>query len=384
MAGVFENDKRKIIMKLLIVGNRNHQFIYNYIKHLKKYDNTVKVDILSYETFSCKYLNDYLYDNIYYPKVPLFLTKNRYVNYVCRHIKFRKILRQLGRNDYDYVHIHYVEKPIQDNVDLFAEVFEGTIITSVWGSDFFKRSDKNRMKIKKLFLKSEKIAFTSDKFASEFCKFYNTEEITKKICKFKLGLEPLEYLETVERNDHNFNVMIGYNARHNQCHLDILDSISCKSYPRDDLQLLIPLTYPRNDAQYRLAIKNRLLNVGIPYIIYEDFMSDSEVAILRKNTDIFIQLQNTDVMSGAMMEHIAVGSVVITGSWLPYDDLYEMGIQLVTISDRSQIGETLAEVIEKFDYYKSIAQSNSSIILENFKWDYIIPESIKIYDKTNN
>lgn len=294
------------------------------------------------------------------------------------------MFRQLRKNNYDYVHIHYVEKPIQDNVNLFTEIFRGTIITSVWGSDFFKRSDKDRMRIKKLFLKSEKITFASDKFASEFCKFYRTEGITKKICKFKFGLEPLEYLEAVERNDHNFNVMIGYNARHNQSHLEILDSIKRESYPIDDLQLLIPLTYPKDDVQYISSIKNKLSNIGLPYIIYEDFMSDSEIAILRKNTDVFIQLQKSDVMSGAMMEHIAAGSVVITGSWLPYDDLYKMGIQLVTISDRSLIGETLIEVIENFDYYKSIAQSNSSIILENFKWDYIISKSIKVYDKTNN
>lgn len=365
-------------MKILIVGNRNHQFIYNYVKHLKKYDDSIVIDILSYETSNYVFPNDNIYNQIITPRIPYIFTRNRYLNYFFRHCTL--IIKVCKLEKYDYVHIHYVEKPLQDILPIFLKVIKAKIVTSVWGSDFYKRSTQDRIKIKKLFEKSYKITFTSKRFAHDFMSFYNKDDITSKICFFKLGLEPLDYLDNVTRNDNHTNIMIGYNARHNQCHLEILDSISDSKIQDKNIQLLVPLTYPKDDPFYCDKIKKKLCNIGLSHIVYENFMSDYDVAKMRISTDIFVQLQKTDVLSGAMLEHIAAGSIVITGSWLPYDDLDELGIKLVKVSERSMIGLKIHDVLNNMAYYKRIANKNASIVKDNYKWDNLIANCVKIYD----
>lgn len=365
-------------MKLLIVGNRNHQFIYNCVKHFKEYDPQMEIDILSYETKKLVYPNDYLFDNIYCPIIPVILTKNRYTNCIARHFALKKLLKSLGQ--YDYVHVHYVEKPLQALIDEFLDNIRGKIIISVWGSDFLKRNDSDRNAIKKLFLHSYKIAFTSDKFKSEFCNYYNDNCIAKKTCSFKLGLEPLVFLDKVSRDDFNLNITVGYNARHNQCHIEILESLRNLEVSNTNIQLLLPLTYPKDDLVYITKIKDCLNSLNFNFKTYETFMSDENVARLRINTDIFIQLQKTDVLSGAMLEHIAAGSIVITGDWLPYDDLYNMGIELIRVSKRSDVGNKLQEVIRNIDHHKLIARKNAEIVRNNFTWDHLVPTIIRIYD----
>ena len=365
-------------MRLLLIGNRNHQFIYNYVKHLKKYDSSIIVDILSYETVECEYPNDYLYNKIYYPKLPVILTRNVYLNYVFRHLAL--IIQIFKLSTYDYIHIHYVERPLQDVLKLFLIKAKGKIITSVWGSDFYKRNKKNRLKIKPLFLHSHKIAFTSNRFAYDFNQFYKDPQIESKICLFKLGLEPLEYLDEVSRDDFHVNIMIGYNARHNQCHIDIINSITECHINNKNIQLLVPLTYPTDDEPYRNSIKTVLSNQPLNSMVYENFLTDKDIAKLRVNTDILIQLQKTDVLSGAMLEHIAAGSIVITGDWLPYDDLDQTGVKLIKLTDRSLVGKKLVEILNDMQYYKRIALYNAEIVKNNYKWDKLIPDCIKVYD----
>jgi hypothetical protein len=72
-------------------------------------------------------------------------------------------------------------------------------------------------------------------------------------------------------------------------------------------------------------LKCYLQKSNLNFIIFEEYMTDLMVARLRKATDIYVNLQVTDMLSGAMQEHIYAGNQVITGKWLAYQELKDIG-----------------------------------------------------------
>lgn len=366
-------------MRILLIGQRSHQFIYNYVRHLKKEDSSIVVDILSYETKKIEYPNDYLFDHIFILKTPQFIASNKYLNYIYRYFKFRNVISHM--NNYDYIHLHFIENVIKDNIKLLKHKFNGKLISTIWGSDFYKRTDIQKNKMLPLFKSSHKITFTNREFAKQFLEYYNDNELKDKVYRFVFGLEPLEFLDNVEKAKDSFiNVTVGYNARHNQCHLEILDNIIPCLKEMNNVRLLVPLTYPNDDKEYIQTIEQKLKESRIPYITYKNFMSDNDVAQLRKNTDVLIQLQKTDVLSGSMMEHLAAGSIVITGSWLPYQELIELGIKMIMVDSRSETASILKDIINNLEKFKKDSTSNASRIISNYKWSLLIKECKGVYD----
>ena len=55
-------------------------------------------------------------------------------------------------------------------------------------------------------------------------------------------------------------------------------------------------------------------------------MPPNETAMFRKACDALIQVQDTDVLSGSMLEHLYAGNAVVTGDWLPYGKLIAFGV----------------------------------------------------------
>ena len=53
-------------MKVLIIGNRSHQFIYNYVKTLKKVylNSDLEIDILSQDSSDLFFPSDKFYNNL--------------------------------------------------------------------------------------------------------------------------------------------------------------------------------------------------------------------------------------------------------------------------------------------------------------------------------
>ena len=81
-------------MKVLIIGNRSHQFIYNYVKTLKKVylNSDLEIDILSQDSSDLSFPSDKFYNNIYALIVPSFFKKNRFLKVLYQHILFRKYI----------------------------------------------------------------------------------------------------------------------------------------------------------------------------------------------------------------------------------------------------------------------------------------------------
>ncbi len=385
-------------MKILIIGNRSHQFICNYVISLRnEYENknvNITVDILSQDINNVSFSTDKLYDNIYSLASNSPLTKIRLFRGIIRHYKFRSKLKQI--NNYDIIHIHYVEDVIARNAAFFSNLIKGKLVVTIWGSDFLRASDIKRKQMAFIFRRANKITIATREVANKFIEYYKNFEFDKKISICRFGLQPIEEIvglknSNIEKSEckknlnlaNKLTIAIGYNASKMQHHIDIInhieESIKLSEY-KDNIQFILPLTYPL-DKDYINIIKARIRNSKFKYIVFDYFLSNKEIAILRKASDIFIQLQPTDMLSGSMLEHLAADNIVITGSWLPYNCLDEWGAFLIRIDLISSVADTLVHTIENLDYLQDQCNSNFHIISQKNTWSNVIIDWIKAYEK---
>ena len=108
-------------------------------------------------------------------------------------------------------------------------------------------------------------------------------------------------------------------------------------------------------------------------------MNGSEIALIRKATDIMIQVQTTDQFSGSMQEHLYAQNVVITGSWLPYKAMKNEGIYFEEIRNIAEITDLLPEIIRNCSTYESKTHQNTEIISNLSRWENNIQAWSKLY-----
>lgn len=369
--------------KILIIGNRRHQFITNYIKWFRECNRKqCRIDILSYETDGQHYETDCYYDRIYTLRIPNFMRKVKILSIIFRHLTLLWNFRILS--NYDIVHVHYVEDYLSRFSRLFSKLMKGKLLISVWGSDFLKASDSKLRKMYNLYERADIISIVSDDVKDCFVdKYSNIKGLSNKIVNLKFGLAPLDALHILpsKRKDRdNICITIGYNARRNQQHLKIikiLESSIDLSSIKDRIKFIIPLTYPEN-IEYIKEITDLTNNSKFTYTLLTDFMKDDEVAKLRNKTDIFIQLQETDMMSGSMLEHIAASNIVITGSWLPYSNLEKLGLVYWKIDNTEDVSDVLFELINKFNSCNELIKNNREIVFSNYQWKKVIESWINV------
>jgi hypothetical protein len=382
-------------MKVLIIGNRSHQFVYNYVKSLR--DNFpqshLEVDILSQDSSEISFPSDNSYNNIYALTVPSFFRKIRLFRVLYQQLLFRNYIRKL--NYYDVVHIHYIENIIIRDVVFFSKHIRGKLIVSIWGSDFLRASETRKRNMIVLFERANYITIASDKIIEEFKDFYHGGSFLSKIALCRFGLEPLENLISILKNDvdseiskrkiglctDKIAITIGYNASRLQHHIEIIENIERCSllFPfRDKIEFLLPVTYPK-DTEYVALIKKTTLKSKFRYNIIDNFLSNEDIAHLRVASDIFIQLQPTDMLSGSMLEHLSARNIVITGSWLPYECLDQWEIFFIKIDRLNLIANELYNVLNNFVDYKNSCSKNLEMIVNRFRWNDIIHNWLHLY-----
>lgn len=382
-------------MKVLIIGNRFHQFIYNYVNALRNNSKRGEfvVDVLSQESSDVSFQSDYVYDTIYALKINAMLRKNRFTRILAQQFAFRNHIKNL--TEYDIVHIHYVENIILRDVAYFSRHIKGKLVVSIWGSDFLRATDRQRKQLLVLFKRADRITIASEVVIQMFREYYKGCSFLSKVILCRFGLEPLEkiipILESCDNKDYSKRlfglsedklvVTIGYNASRLQHHLEIIESIN-EYFPllgfTDKIEFLLPLTYPI-DEMYVDEIRKKTNQSRFKFVIITDFLSDDKIAHLRIASDIFVQLQPTDMLSGSMLEHLSTGNLVITGSWLPYDCLNDWNVFLYKIDKLDAIAVKLYEVLCDYSVGMEKCIKNKDVVFQRFRWKNVINDWINLY-----
>lgn len=381
-------------MKVLLIGNRKHPLLYNLIDEIKKSDSNISFDILSQDSDIIDKENSRYFNEIYNLKIPSYLLKNRLLRGLVKQIAFRTKLKYLFKNNYDYIHIHYVEDVIIRDIHFICNNLKSKLIVSVWGSDFLRATKRKREKMRKLFSFASTITISNEIVIEYFKDYYNSEIFCDKIKMVKFFVKPLDELmcnyrlskhsESKQKlgiDKNKIVLTVGYNASYMQQHTKILDALLgddrfVESY-KDRIHLIFPLTYPKNE-QYVNSIKAILDVSSFSYSLFTNFLNNQDLIELRYSSDIFVQLQTTDMMSGSMLEYLFLGNLVITGKWLPYNELLSEGMNFETITEISDLSAFLLN-LDLENLYR--LRENQAVIKRVFGKDILISKWIDIYDK---
>jgi hypothetical protein len=184
----------------------------------------------------------------------------------------------------------------------------------------------------------------------------------KNVAKKTIGLPPDSII-----------IVCGYNAKAHQNHIAVLESVFplINSLPKKTL-FVFPMVY--GDKDYRKKLEVLLMKSGLDYRILDTFMSDIDMARLRYVTDIMVNVQETDQLSGTFQEHIYAGSIAICGSWLPYRILEDRRVYLVKVDSPNETGEKILHVLSRLDEYRKRSENNPAAIGDLGRWDIIMKD----------
>lgn len=166
-------------------------------------------------------------------------------------------------------------------------------------------------------------------------------------------------------------IVCGYSAAPIVRHEKIIDALHALKGKLGPYKILFPMAYGVNAEESRAMVNILLADSGLDYEILADYLPTESIQPLRLSADIFIHIQSRDQMSASMLEHLAAGSVVITGKWLPYDELEKRGVFFLRIDREDLLADALRTVLENLDDYKEKARVNRKIILDMMDWKNI-------------
>lgn len=372
-------------MKILLVGDGNSPFIYNYAKWLKKEKTDIIVDIFSYEAINKDFIGNY--NTIYQlGKIPWLFNFYSRLRRKFTHYNVKKILKRLST--YDVVHFHYIS-PLSFYIsNWFKQNRKEKLVFSIWGSDFFFIRKRNEIAFKKACLNADEIVFTNEQLLNDFKNELGWNKENIRVCRF--GLEPYEFLKKLDKskddckkyfgfNQNKLTIAVGYNSNPAQQHQAIIKELSKLSKNEiNKIQLFFNFSYGKNE-DYVNKIIEELDASDFDYIILDKHLSDKDIAVLRNATDFMLQLPTVDQFSGTMLEYMYAGTIVLAGSWLPYALLKNRNVYYEEVSNLNQISDKLIFLLLHYEELKIKTLQNKDILKPIISWENNISEWIKLY-----
>lgn len=364
-------------MKVLIIGDSGSVFVKQYIENVMLDIPNVQIVLIQENPF-LQYLDFYKSNNVIVE--PLVFNKNKWIfkipvirSFLGIRIWCNKIKKSYG--NFDIIHIHGLNRS-RGNIGLYLRKITKKLVISIWGDEVFRINKKNSKRHKKYYDMADIITVSTkamlNRFTYLFGKGYN-HKITMN--KFAIGI--FDKIDNIKQNFSReelcqyFNiaspnktiVFVGHNGREAQRHFELTNCLA--SLPKSDLDkivLVYTLTYGVKDTAYINDLEKQVQALGCEYVILRDFLDEDSCAKLRVLCDVLLHAQLTDAFSASIQESLFSGSVILNGSWLPYEELPQYSDCYIEYDNIDDIPGILHEVIENFDNYKSKYSCNREIL----------------------
>ena len=257
---------------------------------------------------------------------------------------------------------------------------------NVGGSDFYRVDKKQKDFKKSLIACADKVTAETERTVQEFREYYR-DEVENKMGLLPFGIEVLDFIDSnKDRNMNEFKrkyhiplnkivVTCGHNAIEEHHHMEIISALEQLSENvKRQIVCVFPMTYPNGREEYISKVITRLDEIGLEHVILTDFMDFQSMAEYALISDIMIHVQTTDQLSSTMLEEMYAGSIVIAGSWLPYQSLHEMGIYFLDVDTIPDVTAVLEDVVTNIESYKKKCAGNSEIVWKHSSWDELAPK----------
>ncbi|MBQ4206244.1 MAG: glycosyltransferase [Bacteroidales bacterium] len=382
-------------MRILLVGDANSIFFVHYANALKK---AMDVEVHVYSPFPNK--GDYAtypYDYVYFDDYELKKYSNiRYLSWFYEpYFKRQRFGRFLKRNEikYDIIHFKWIIPAWVLCPKLYRK-YTDKICLMLWGGELehLQLLRSHRYYLAKLgrFMKTadavisnmaNQVLFDKFPFVKPIVRYGNygssiVEKLsqmseTREDCKAKMGIAA-----------DKITVVLGYSGKMLHNHDKILKDIVNHNGFKDvvnKLHFIFPMS--RNFGQdYCDGLETVLKQNCCSYTMIKDYLSDEDVACLRKATDIMFQLSDFDNLSSSITESLCANTVLISGDWFPtYHVLKDAGFKYLEVSNREEAVDVFYKVIDNQEYYRDMVKDNKNLAMRQYSWSECIKDWVKVY-----
>lgn len=269
-------------------------------------------------------------------------------------IKSRGLLRRVAEKEhYNCVNIHF---PLFFYAYIIKELkaLSNTLLITPWGSEVYRPHGWRLKLTKRVFDEADKVCGIGNRFNYDVQRIFSIP--SEKFVYLDIMSDSIDamsdYRGTVEEAKRHFNVencyviTCGYNASSAQQHEQIIDSINCvKERLPQNLVLFFPMTYSK-DVLYMQHIKDKLEKTGIPYRIFDSYLTQEELVYLRYTTDMFVHMQKTDANCSSLQEYIICNKKIVNCSWIRYAELEQYGcVPYFIAKDFNTLGQDILDAI---------------------------------------
>jgi site-specific recombinase XerD len=260
---------------------------------------------------------------------------------------------------------------------------------TIWGSDFFRATQRRKEKQRKYYLNAKLIQMATKEIQEEFLQCFPS--VSSKIRLVRFGISQFDCIDRCKEkkrysllpvNTYKDKILItcGYNGSKVQQHALIIQSINeLREDQKNKIILLLPMTYGATE-KYINETKQLLSQTGITYHLFPSHLSNEYNAQLRVLTDIAVNIQITDALSGSLQEHLYAGNLLLAGDWLPYRIFDEIDIFYQKTS-LNKLTESLSYCIDNLDILKEKTKDNPVKIRNLSSWESVAPVWANIYDE---
>ena len=289
----------------------------------------------------------------------------------------------------DIIDIHFVE-PLYSK---YIHCFNQKVICSLFGSDLFRTSKKQKTQQKPLLEKANRIVL-SENMIPYFEKHFHPSP-TKYIFN-QYGSNRLDSILELKKTtngqlakrqlglaEDKIIVTCGYNGKKEQQHIKIITAISkLEINDKSKIQLVFPMTYGQELA-YIDTLHSLLKKCEIDFKLFTERLRDEDLSYLRIASDITINTQTTDALASSIKEAMVAGDIMLIGKWLPYEIYSNLGVFYSEI-DFTNLTEVTHKVLSDLETSKNKSKKNSEIIRKFASWETLIPNWVQTYKDLYN
>jgi hypothetical protein len=279
--------------------------------------------------------------------------------------------------NYDAVDVLYLQPQLR-RFGKYLSKHNNRLMVSYAGSDFYRVSERIKIKTEVILEKCDAITFGNYQMADDFNEYYR-DKYKAKIYSADFGMDILPILDKNKnasskarfRNNNGINeddiiITIGYNGHDEQQHIKIIESI--KTFRTDKIFLLVPFTYG-GTQEYLNKVLALLAESKFRFKIFTKYLPDEDIADIRINTDIAINIQFSDQGSSSLLEHIYSGSIVLAAEWLPYKFWDDMGVYYHRVNENNLV-DKLGMIIMNIKEEQVKCRNNNTFIGNIFTWKH--------------
>lgn len=345
----------------------------------KSYSNVLNYNELLSKKIAVAIVIKYLFTTDFYKN----FLRTAFVNYLEGKSKLVKSLRnslahQNSKeifssilNKYDIINFHSLAPNTLSFVNYINQ--DKKIILSFWGSDLYQTSGiKNYYEqikavqradiITVLNYEMEKVVLA--KFGSELKnKIYHTalgidDEIFDLMDNNKKVRPDISFLKKYNIPESKIKITVSYSGNPVCNHILILHELEkIESNIKEKIHLLVPMTYSNDSPQYMKDVIVALDLTKINYTLFDKFLSLDELAKLKVNSDIMIQMNKSDGFNTSVREALYADNILISAVWLPYSLLRSEDMFFYE-TDFTKLGERVTFVINNYDKIKCNTATN--------------------------